>query len=82
MLVQLSYLPDPLQRLFVSNMATEGIGRVRRISDNAPCLDNFSCLVDQPELRIFRMYAEELAHFRSSGKNAHILANKLPEHLI
>lgn len=73
-LIQLPDLANFFQRPFITNMATQGIGRIGGISDDATRINDFGSLVDQPGLWIFRMNSEELTHFYCYTKKSSILA--------
>ena len=61
-IIQPTYLPKPLQRMLVTNVTPECIGRVCGIGNDAAAAHNIDCLNDQPMLGIIGMYSEKLTH--------------------
>ena len=63
--IQLAQAANPLDRRLVTNMATNGVGRIGRIDDHAAGLDDFHRLFNQARLRILRVNLKKLTHDRS-----------------
>ncbi|MNC38670.1 hypothetical protein D3C75_872890 [compost metagenome] len=61
-LVQPAQAPHPLDCRLVAYLATQRIGRIRRIHHHAPLADDLDGLFYQARLRILRMNLEKLAH--------------------
>ena len=62
LVIQLSQPADSLQRVLVTQVAAQGVGRVGRIGDNTAIADDFRCLSDQTRLGVVRMDMKILAH--------------------
>jgi hypothetical protein len=54
--------PYSFERGFVADPASEGIGCVRRVDDEAPITEDVGRAIEQASLRIHRVHFEVLAH--------------------
>ena len=61
-IIQFSDTADFIQRLFITNMAGNCIGRIRRISNDPSLANNINRPVNQAFLRTLRMNLEILGH--------------------
>ena len=66
--------PDPLNRLLITDMATQRVRRICRISDDTTLLQDLHGLMNQAVLRIYRMYAKKLAHLRAGVKKRTLMS--------
>jgi len=62
LVVQLTQASDTLDRVFVADLTTDGVGRIRWIDHHATGANDLHGLFDQAWLRVFRMNLEELTH--------------------
>lgn len=62
LLVQLAQAPNPLDGVFIANLAAQRVGRVGRVNHHATLADDLDGLFYQARLWVLRMNLEKLAH--------------------
>ncbi|RMV98724.1 hypothetical protein ALP00_200145 [Pseudomonas coronafaciens pv. porri] len=62
LVVQLTQTAHTLDRAFVADLATDGIGRIRWVDHHAAGANDLHGLFNQARLGFFRMNLEELTH--------------------
>ena len=60
--LQTTDVPDSVHGLFVTNMTTQCVGRISRVNDDPPLIQNFHGFLNQARLRVYRVNTEKLAH--------------------
>jgi hypothetical protein len=60
--LQATDIPDSVHGLFVTYMTTQCVGRISRVNDDSPLIQNSHGFFNQTRLRVNWVNAEELTH--------------------